>query len=119
MKSQEKPSVSPEATNRSKRIIPDKLDQGEPRTRDGRNRKIDSPGFDLGGSSGDTHAATGLGLGNDAFDKLGNRRLPGRRLDNKLITPRGGGPVPRATDGSRKILSVLQTPSTEQPKSGD
>ncbi len=53
MKSQEKPSGFPDATNHSKRIIPDKPDQNEPRTRDGRNRKIDRPGFDLGGSSDD------------------------------------------------------------------
>jgi hypothetical protein len=56
---------------------------------------IDRPGFDLGGSSGDTHAGTGLGLGNDAFETPGDRRLPGRRLDNKLTIPRWSGPEPR------------------------
>ena len=66
-------------------------------------KKIDRPGFDLGGSSGDTHAGTGLGLGNDSFDTPGERRLPGRRLDNKLTIPRWGGPEPRnATEPKKK-----------------
>jgi hypothetical protein len=58
--------------------------------------KTDRPGFDLGGSSGDTHAGTGLGLGEDAFDTPGDRRLPGRRLDGKLTIPRWSGPEPEA-----------------------
>lgn len=32
-------------------------------------QKKDRPGFDLGGSSGDTEAGKGLGLGSDAMDK--------------------------------------------------
>lgn len=67
----------------------------EPHFRDDRDQKIDRPGFDLGGSSGDTHAGTGLGLGMDAPDSAGERRLPGRRLDNKLTIPRWGGAAPK------------------------
>ena len=58
--------------------------------------KVDRPGFDLSGSSDDTHAGTGLGLGNDAFETPGDRRLPGRRPDNKLAIPRWGGPDHRS-----------------------
>lgn len=49
---------------------------------------VDRPGFDLGGSSGDTHAGSGLGLGKDAFDTPGGRSLPRRKLDNDAPTPR-------------------------------
>lgn len=55
------------------------------------------PALILGGSSGDTDAGTGLGLGNDASDTAGGRRLPGRRPDNKLTIPRCGGPGPDST----------------------
>lgn len=34
--------------------------------------QVDRPGFDLGGSTGDTHAGTGLGFGSDA--KTGRRK---------------------------------------------
>ncbi len=77
---------------------------------------IDRPGFDLGGSSGDTHAGTGLGLGNDAFDTAGERRLPGRRLDNNLTIPRWGGPEPRGTTASDKKTGDARTPATPEPK---
>jgi hypothetical protein len=70
----------------------------EPHLRDDSDQKIDRPGFDLRGSSGDTHAGTGLGLGVDAFDSAGDRRLPGRRLDNKLTIPRWGGAAPNGPD---------------------
>jgi hypothetical protein len=40
---------------------------------------VDRPGFDLGGSTGKTSAGTGLGLGQDAFEKRRDRSLPGRR----------------------------------------
>jgi hypothetical protein len=63
--------------------------------RDDSDKKIDRPGFDLGGSSGDTHAGTGLGLGVDASDSAGDRRLPGRRLDNNLTIPRWGRTAPK------------------------
>jgi hypothetical protein len=73
--------------------------QDDPRAVDDGEKKIDRPGFDLSGSSDDTHAGTGLGLGNDAFETPGDRRLPGRRPDNKLTIPRWGGPEP---DGPTK-----------------
>lgn len=121
MKHREKTSTwsgSPKATNVPEKKIPKKPAQDEPRAVDDSAREIHRPGFDLDGSSGDTHAGTGLGLGNDAFDKPGERRLPGRRPDNKLTIPRWGGPESRVTDGSRKKLSVLQIPSAPQPKRG-
>ena len=50
--------------------------------------KIDRPGFDLGGATGETNAGTGLGLGDDAGEKPADRSLPGRR-------PRVGLNIPR------------------------
>jgi hypothetical protein len=76
--------------------------QNEPDADGYSGEKIDRPGFDLSGSSDDTHAGTGLGLGNNAFEASGDRRLPGRRLDNKLTIPRWGGPEP---DGPTKPSS--------------
>ena len=76
----------------------------------------DRPGFDLGGSTGDTHAGTGLGLGTDAFDTPGDRRLPGRRFDNKLTIPRWGGPEPRDTTASDEKTAGPETPSTPATK---
>lgn len=38
--------------------------------------KVDRPGFDLGGSSGDTTAGKGLGLGDDAKENRKGWRLP-------------------------------------------
>jgi len=122
MKYREKTSTSsgsPETTDVPDKKVPKKPAQEEPRTADDSARELDRPGFDLGGSTGDTHAGTGLGLGNDAFDTPGERRLPGRRPENKLTIPRWGGPESRATDGSRKKLSVLQLPSAPQPKRGN
>ncbi|MGX6646473.1 hypothetical protein ACWCOP_00855 [Maricaulaceae bacterium MS644] len=40
---------------------------------------VDRPGFDLGGSTGETRAGTGVGLGPDAGESRRDRRLPGRR----------------------------------------
>lgn len=75
----------------------------EPTAADDPVKKTDRPGFDLGGSSGDTHAGSGLGLGNDSSDTAGERRLPGRRLDNKLTIPRWSGPEPRVvTEPAKK-----------------
>ncbi len=111
-------SGSPETNDASDKKIRKNPAQDEPRAADDSARKIDRPGFDLGGSSGDTHAGTGLGLGDDAFDTSGERSLPGRHPDNKLTIPRWGGPEPRATDGSPKKQPVLQTPSASQPKRG-
>lgn len=103
MKHREKPATSSspesqEVTNDTKRLAPDK-----PHSGDDSVKKIDRPGFDLGGSSGETHAGTGLGLGSDAFDKPGDRRLPQRRPDNKLTIPRWSGPEPKgATKPAQK-----------------
>lgn len=77
---------------------------------------IDRPGFDQGGSSGDTHAGTGLGLGQDAFDTPGDRRLPGRRPDNKLTIPRWSGPNGRDTAVSDEKAAGAETPSTPKKK---
>ena len=82
-------------------------------------QETDRPGIDLGGSSGDTHAGTGLGLGTDAFDTPGARRLPGRQLDNALTIPRWGGPEPRDTITSDETTADPETLSTpETPKAG-
>lgn len=91
-------SSSPEAqkvTDETNKHSTKKPAQDEPRAADDSGQKVDRPGFDLGGSSGDTHAGTGLDLGNDASDTPGDRRLPGRRPDNKLTIPRWAGPEPR------------------------
>lgn len=85
-----------------------KPEQGTPGVADDRGRKIDRPGFDLGGSTGETHAGTGLGLGEDAFDKPGDRRLPGRRFDNKLTIPRWSGPEPRNAGAPGKRTEVAK-----------
>jgi hypothetical protein len=79
------------ATNKHRTKKPAK---DEPNATGDSGQKIDRPGFDLSGSSDDTHVGTGLGLGNDAFDTPGERRLPGRRPDTKLTIPRWGGPDP-------------------------
>lgn len=39
-------------------------------------QQVDRPGFDLGGSTGKTHAGEGLGLGADAAENRKGRRLP-------------------------------------------
>lgn len=100
MKHDEKPATSPKSrfpevsdeTGDEKRGNTEKDDPHAP---DENHQKIDRPGFDLGGSSGDTHAGTGLGLGQDASDTAGDRRLPGRRPENKLTIPRWrSGPEP-------------------------
>ena len=90
--------------------------QAEPSGTDDTVDETDRPGFDLGGSSGDTHAGTGLGLGTDAFDTPGDRRLPGRRLDNKLTIPRWGGPEPRDTTASDEKTAGAETPSAPETK---
>lgn len=108
MKHDEKPATSPKSRSPE---VPDesgkhklgKTMKDEPHAPDGSAQEIDRPGFDLGGSSGDTHAGTGLGLGVDASDTAGDRRLPGRRPDNKLTIPRWSGPEPEGrTDPARK-----------------
>ena len=60
-----------------------KHDQGKPEDnapdRSPEPDAVDRGGFDLGGSTGKTHAGTGLGPGTDAADTSRDRRLPGRR----------------------------------------
>lgn len=114
MKHREKPatSSSPESqkvTNDTNKYSTKKPAQDEPHAADDSGQKIDRPGFDLSGSSGDTHAGTGLGLGIDAFDTPGDRRLPGRRPDNKLTIPRWGGPAPVETKRPAKKPSGRKT----------
>jgi hypothetical protein len=55
---------------------------------------VDRPGFDLGGSTGETSAGTGLGLGEDAAENRQDRSLPGRREGSTLSIPRWSGPEP-------------------------
>lgn len=47
----------------------------EPKSTDA-SQQVDRPGFDLGGSTGKTHAGRGLGLGTDAKQDPRGRRLP-------------------------------------------
>ncbi len=63
---------------------------------------IDRPGFDLGGSTGETTAGSGLGLGEDAAENRLDRSLPGRRTRSKLSIPRWSGPTPAKRPPSLK-----------------
>lgn len=90
--------------------------QDAPPTANDLGKGIDRPGFDLGGSSGETHAGSGLGLGEDAFEAPGDRRLPGRRLDNKLTIPRWSGPEPRDPTPSDKNTAGTEPPSPPKTK---
>lgn len=56
------------------------------------DQAVDRPGFDLGGSTGETTAGLGLGLGDDASDTKLGRSLPGRRFKGTLGIPRWRGP---------------------------
>jgi hypothetical protein len=51
---------------------------------------VDRPGFDLGGTSEDVRAGSGVGLGPDATEDRRDRSLPGRRSANPL-SKRGAG----------------------------
>lgn len=53
---------------------------------------VDRPGFDLGGSTGNTIAGTGIGLGDDAGESRMDRSIPGRRITGTLSIPRWRGP---------------------------
>jgi hypothetical protein len=44
-------------------------------------KQVDRPGFDLGGSTGETSAGSGLGLGRDASENRRDRSLPRRGKD--------------------------------------
>ena len=119
MNNKEKPSTSSvlsAATDVDDKSVLKKPAQDESLTANDLGQGIDRPGFDLGGSSCDTHAGKGLDLGKDAFDTPGERRLPGRRLDNKLTIPRWGGPEPRDTTVSDKKTEGAKTPSTPETK---
>ncbi len=48
------------------------------------SRLVDRPGFDFGGSTSETTADLGLGLGQDSSDRLLDRGLPARRIKGKL-----------------------------------
>ncbi len=121
MKNREKTptaSESPAATDVAKKKTSKKPVQDEPHAAANSARKIDRPGFDLCGSSGYTHAGTGLGLGNDAFDTPDERRLPGLRPDNKLTIPRWSGPERQGTAASDKKPSDRKTRSAPKTKKG-
>ena len=109
-------SVSPaKADHAGKSAAAGKAQDAAPAAND-LGQGIDRPGFDLGGSSGDTHAGTGLGLGKDAFDTRGERSLPGRRPDNHLTIPRWGGPEPHDTTASDDKTAGAKTPSMPETK---
>jgi hypothetical protein len=61
---------------------------------------VDRPGFDLGGSTGDTTAGAGLGLGEDAGENGSDRSLPGRPAGATLSIPRWSGPTPKVLPSS-------------------
>jgi hypothetical protein len=63
---------------------------------------VDRPGFDIGGSSGDTTAGTGLGLGTNAGESRSDRSLPGRHAGATVSIPRWSGPTPREPRLSNK-----------------
>ena len=63
---------------------------------------VDRPGFDLGGSTGDTTAGTGLGLGADAGENRSDRSLPGRPAGDTLSIPRWSGPAPKTPPRSKR-----------------
>lgn len=110
------PSAPPTLTEGASELNPKPPAQGERPTANDIGKRIDRPGFDIGGSSGDTHAGTGLGLGTDAFDTPGNRRLPGRRLDNDLTIPRWSGPEPHDPTASHEKTTGDEAPFTSKTK---
>jgi len=63
---------------------------------------VDRPGFDLGGSTGDTTAGAGLGLGMDAGESSSDRSLPGRHARATLSIPRWSGPTSQQPPSSDK-----------------
>ena len=63
---------------------------------------VDRPGFDIGGSTGDTTAGTGLGLGVNAGESRSDRSLPGRRAGATLSIPHWSGPTPQEPPSSDK-----------------
>ncbi len=63
---------------------------------------VDRAGFDLGGSTGETTAGTGLGFGADSAESRLDRSLPGRRGKSKLTIPRWSGPSTKTPPPSKK-----------------
>jgi hypothetical protein len=63
---------------------------------------VDRPGFDLGGSTGETSAGTGLGPGEDAAENRQDRSLPGHRGGSTLSIPRWSGAEPAKTSPPKK-----------------
>ena len=63
---------------------------------------VDRPGFDIGGSTGDTAAGTGLGLGANAGESRSDRSLLGRRAGATLSIPHWSGPTPEEPPSSDK-----------------
>ena len=111
-----KSSRSPATTDDVAKSTAENQAQGKTASKNDLGQGTDRPGFDLGGSSGDTDAGTGLGLGTDAFDTPGARRLPGRQLVNKLTIPRWGGPEPRDTTDSDEKTAGVETPPAPETK---
>lgn len=109
-------SGSPAPKDGADKDAPRKQAQSEPAVAKDTVRKIDRPGFDLDGSSGETHAGTGLGLGDDASDTSGDRRLPGRRPDDKLTIPRWAGPDQQDAAAPVEASGSPATPSQSAPK---
>jgi hypothetical protein len=112
MTSKDKPSKSTEtgaATKGADKPEPKRSQKDAPHAAEDRLQKTDRPGFDLGGASDDTHAGTGLGLGQNSSDTAGERRLPGRRPDNKLTIPRWSGPAPKDAKAAAKKPSDRKT----------
>lgn len=70
-KSSEAGALTPEQEDERK--TPAKADEPKP-TDD--SEQVDRPGFDLGGSTGETDAGKGLGLGTDAKEGRKGWRLP-------------------------------------------
>jgi len=120
MKDKVKASAAPmsaTAADSNGKPVPMKPEQDSHPAAEDTATKTDRPGFDLGGSSGDTHAGSGLGLGVDAFDTAGDRRLSGRRPDNKLTIPRWSGPepdVPPTSDEKTAAPEARPGPQTKQ-----
>jgi len=116
MKNKEKPSTPSAATDGVGKAGLQKPVQSKPRTANELDQGTDRPGFDLGGSTGKTHAGSGLGLGTDAFDTPGDRRLPGRQPDNELTIPRWDGPEHRGTGASGKKTADVKSLSAPETK---
>lgn len=120
MKNKERPftsAVSPKASDGVGKPDAMKTTQGAPHAAQDDGQKVDRPGFDLSGSIDETHAGTGLGLGENASETAGDRRLPGRRLDGKLTIPRWSGPGLHGPAASAAKTEDAATPPPPKTKS--